>query len=197
MAVALSLHTIGHSKQSEVIGQTRGVRPPPAWRSSEPQRAGKLAGRNVTFWKTSSLRLNRGRVNTRSPAENRSRHRGAPHLQQPRPGRGPGRPAGLRGAGQRARLSRVHLRPRSEGLLSPARSRVVLSRSHTHIQAGGNRGQAAQIHPGRPRVTPTGSGLLAGSSMGTPVQLTPYTCPFSAFLGYLLLVACQTPGRIC
>lgn len=42
----MSLRTIGHSKQSEVIGQTRGVRPPPASRSSEPQRAGKLARRN-------------------------------------------------------------------------------------------------------------------------------------------------------
>lgn len=193
-AAALSLRTIGHSKQSEVIGQTRGVRPPPASRSSEPQRAGKLAGKNVTFWKTSSRRLNRGRVNTRSPADNRGRDRGEPHLQQPQPGWGPGRPAGLRGAGRRARLSRVLLRPRSEGLLSPARPRVVLSRSHIHIQAGGSQGQAAQIHLGRPRVTPTGSALLAGSSMGSPVQHKPYACPISAFLGCLLLVACQTPG---
>lgn len=145
--MALSLRTIGHSKQSEVIGQTLGVRPPPAWRSSEPQRAGKLAGRNVTFWKTSSLRPNRGRVNTRSPAENRSRQRSAPPAAVPAR-KGAREARGAEGAGRRARLSRVHPRPRSEGLLSPARSRSCLGAIPTSKQVGAEGKQLKFIRGG-------------------------------------------------
>lgn len=49
----------------------------------------------MTSWKTSYLRLNRERVNTVKPYhEQELRHKGIPHLQYHRPGRGPGGPAG-------------------------------------------------------------------------------------------------------
>ena len=64
-------------------------------------------------------------------------------------------------------------------------------------------------HPGRwePRASSSnssraatcdahGSGLRAGRGVGTSVWHMPYTNPISALLAYLLLVACQTPGRL-
>lgn len=64
----------------------------------------------MTFWKTSSLRPNRGRVNTRSPAENRSRQRSAPPAAAPagkgaREARGA---EGLAGGPVSAVCTRVH-----------------------------------------------------------------------------------------
>ena len=124
----------------------------------------------MTSWKTPSPRLSWGHVSTRRPAENRSGGT------EERPTCGKGARAALRGLGggaQRARLGHVHLPPCSGGLLSPALFQVVPSQGHTHIQAGGSREQAAQIHPGRPRVTPT----APGSELEGAWELLSGTCP--------------------
>lgn len=153
VAAALSLHTIGHLKQNEVIGQTPRVRPPPAWRPSEPQRAGKPAGGNVTSWKTPSLRLSRGCVSTRSPAENRS----GGTEERPTCGKGgQGGPAELGGGACPSQpcAPASMLRRAPESCPVPG---GPVSEPY-HVQAGGSREQAAQIHPGWPRVTPTAPG---------------------------------------
>ena len=93
VAAALSLRTIGHLKQNEVIGQTLRVRPPPAWRPLEPQRAGKLAGGSDILEDPIPPPELGTREHAQARREQERRHRGAPHLREA----GQGGPVGLGG----------------------------------------------------------------------------------------------------
>lgn len=71
--MALSLRTIGHLKQNEVIGRTPGVGPQPAWGSSESKRAGKFGRKECDILEDLTPPSESGTCEHCDPTRNRSR----------------------------------------------------------------------------------------------------------------------------
>lgn len=154
----------------------------------------------MTSWKTSRLRLNRGRVNAlqRTGAEGQ---RNSPPVEPP--GKmGPGRPRGLRvglgeGTGRGPRPVCSHIPPRRprpiQSQIAPEAPPSVQAHarlSAKHLQSG------CAVCPGDHVQCPRAPGSRLEAAQEPLSKDTPSTPPASAWLGHQLR-ECHTLGRPC